>query len=78
VEVAGGVAQSDVDHGVFDLPPIAVVLSLGADGVRATLGDSRLVDQANRFGIGVLRGDQLLAAIDHALLVPLDAFQESL
>jgi hypothetical protein len=66
------------DHAVFDLTTIAVVLPSDSDCVRTALGVARFVDDRDRIGMGVLRGDDLLAAIPQLLFIPLDGFEEAL
>ena len=66
------------DRAVFDLATIAVVLPPSTDGVRAALGVPRFVDDRDRIGMGVLFGDDLLAAIPQLLFIPLDRFEEAL
>lgn len=66
------------DRTVFDLATIAVVLPTDSGGVRAALGVARFVDDPNRLGMGVILGDDLLAAIPQLHFIPLDRFEEAL
>ena len=63
---------------VLHLPSITVVLPLDAGRVPAALGNARLVNAADRLGVGVLFGNHLLASISQLLLVPHNRFQEPL
>jgi hypothetical protein len=68
----------DSHHAVVDLSAIAVVLPPNTDRVVAALADARLIQTADRLGVGMIASDDLLAAIAQALFVPLDRFQEPL
>jgi hypothetical protein len=78
VEVGTGVGEGDGIDAVLDLAAVAVVLTLDAGRLGATLGRSRFIDHAQRLGVGVLGGHQLLAAVAKPLFVPADRFEKSL
>jgi hypothetical protein len=65
-------------HAVVDLAPVAVPLPCYADRLFAALGHSRLVHHADRLGMSVLGGHDLLTSIPHFLLIPLDRFEKTL
>ena len=65
-------------HAIVDLPTVAVVLPSDAHGMPAALGRARLVHAADRLGVGMVLGDDLLAAISELFFIPLDRFEESL
>jgi len=65
-------------HAVVDLAAVAVVLSAHAHRMSAALGRARLVDAADRCGMGVLPGDDLLAAVAEFFFIPLDRFEKAL
>jgi hypothetical protein len=65
-------------HAVFHLAATAAPLPLGAGRMRTALDYRRLVDDADRLGMGMLAGYQLLATLAQSFLVPLDQFQKSL
>jgi len=65
-------------HTVVDLSPATIPLAAGADGLVATLGHTRLIHAADRLGMGVLRGHNLLASISELFFIPLDRFEKAL
>jgi hypothetical protein len=65
-------------NAVFDFATIAVVLTLDAASVVATLGHTRFVNGADRYGMGVLGGDDFLTPIANGCFVPGDRFEQSL
>jgi len=65
-------------HTVVDLSSVAIPLATGADGLVAAFGHTRLIHAADRLGMGVLRGHNLLAAISELLFIPLDRFEKAL
>ena len=65
-------------HTIVDLATVAVVLPTDAHGMPAALGRARLVDATDGFGMGMILGDDLLAAISELFFIPLDRFEESL
>jgi hypothetical protein len=65
-------------HAVVDLAAVAVVLATDSHGVLAALGRPRLVHAADRFGVRMLFGDDLLAAISELLFIPFDRFEQAL
>ncbi len=78
MEVGAGIGQGDGVDAVLDLAAVAVVLTLHAGRVGAALGRSRLIDHAQRLGVGMLGGHQLLAAVAEPLFVPADRFEKAL
>jgi hypothetical protein len=68
----------DSHHTVVDLSPIAVVLTSGAHRLDAAFGRTRLVHATDGLWVGMVLGDDLLAAISELLFIPLDRFQKSL
>lgn len=78
MEVGTGEGQGDGVDAVLYLAAVAVVLALDAGRVPAALGRSRLVDHAQRLGVCVLGGHQLLAAVAEPLFVPADRFEKAL
>jgi len=65
-------------HTVVDLAPIAVVLTSGAHCLDAALGRAGLVHATDGLGVGMVCGDNLLAAISELLFIPLDRFEKAL
>lgn len=78
MEVGAGIGQSHGVDAILDLAAVAVVLTLHAGRVPTAFGRSRLVDHAQRLGIRMLSGHQLLAAVAEPLLVPADGFEKAL
>ena len=78
MKVGTGIGQSDGVDAVLDFAAVAVVLTLHAGGVRAAFGRSRLIDQAQRLGVRMLGGHDLLAGVAEPLFVPADGFEKSL
>lgn len=79
----------DSHHTVVDLSPVAVVLTSGAHRLDAAFGRAGLVHAtagtrqpvlpgAGSLWVGMVLGDDLLAAISQLLFIPLDRFQKSL
>jgi hypothetical protein len=65
-------------HTVVDLATVAVVLACRPDRLWPALGNAGFVDTADRFGMGMVLGDDLLAAISQLLFIPLDRFEKTL
>jgi hypothetical protein len=63
---------------ILHFAPTAAPLPLGSGRVGAALGRSRLVDQANGLGVGVLTCHDVLATLAQSPLIPLDGFKKSL
>jgi hypothetical protein len=63
---------------VVHLAPVAIPLPPHADRLLAALGDPRLVHQADRLGVSVLGGHDLLASIPQFFFIPLDRFEKTL
>ncbi len=78
MKVGTGIGESDGVDAVLDLAAVAVVLPLHAGRVPAAFGRSRLIDHPQRFGVRMLGGYQLLAAIAEPLFVPPDRLEKSL
>lgn len=68
----------DSHHTVVDLSPVAVVLTSGAHRLDAAFGRAGLVHATDGLWVGMVLGDDLLAAISQLLFIPLDRFQKSL
>jgi hypothetical protein len=78
VKVSAGIGQRDVVDAVLDLAAVAVVLTLHTRGLTAALGSAGFIDHADRRGVRVFAGHQLLAAVAEPLLVPGDGLQKTL
>jgi hypothetical protein len=63
---------------VVDLPAVSIPLPTDAHRVLATLGRARLVHATDGFGMSMVLGDNLLAAISQLLFIPLDRFEKAL
>jgi len=72
------VAEVNADNAVIDLSPVAVPLATNSHGCFAALGRARLVHAADRFGVAMISGDELLAVIAKFLFIPLDRFEKAL
>jgi hypothetical protein len=66
------------DDAVIDLAATTQPLPRGADGMRAALGRCGFVKAAHGLLVRVFAGDQPLAFVAHADLVPLDRFHKTL
>jgi hypothetical protein len=66
------------DDAVVDFATATQPLPSGADGLVAALGRSGFVKAADGLRVRVLAGNQLLAVVAHAGLIPLDRFHETL
>jgi len=66
------------DNAVVELPTVAIVLPADTHRILAALRRARLVDAANRLGVGVVFGHDLLAAISQFFFIPLDRLEETL
>ena len=66
------------DDTVVYLAATAQPLPRGADGMHAALGRSGFVKAADGLLVSVFAGDQPLAFVAHADLIPLDRFHETL
>ena len=65
-------------HAVVDLAPVAIPLPRDTHGIVPALGNRRLVHHADRVGVGMVFGHDLLATVVKFLLIPLDGFEEPL
>ncbi len=65
-------------HAIVDLTPIAIVLTIGAHRLGAALGRARLVHATNGLAVGMVFGNDLLAAVSEFLFIPLDRFEKAL
>ena len=72
------VADVDRHNRVVDLPAVAVPLTGNAHGCFAAFGRARLVHATDGLGVGMILGDDLLAAISESLFIPLDRFEKAL
>jgi hypothetical protein len=68
----------DAHHTVVDLAAASVVLPRGPDGLSAALGDAGLVHASQGFGMRVVLGHDLLAAISQLRFLPLHRFEKAL
>ena len=66
------------DNAVVDLAAASQPLPRRANGLLAALGGSGLIQAADGLRVRVFAGDQPLAVIAHAGLIPLDRFHEAL
>jgi hypothetical protein len=66
------------DDAVVDFAATAEPLPPDAHGLIAALGRSRLIEAADREGMGVRFRHDSLALVAHAAFFPLDRFQETL
>jgi hypothetical protein len=78
VKVRAGIGQGDRVDAVLDLAAVAVVLTFYPRRLPAAFGRSRLIDHAQRLGVRMLGGHQLLAAITQPFFVPPDGFEKTL
>lgn len=78
MKVGTGIGQGDGVDAVLDFAAVAVVLTLHTGRVGTAFGRSRLIDHAQRLGVRVLGGHQLLAAVAEPLFVPADGFEKAL
>lgn len=65
-------------YAVVHLPPVAIPLPPDPHGLVATLADPRLVHHADRLGVSVVLGHDLLASIPQFFFIPLDRFEKTL
>jgi hypothetical protein len=65
-------------HAVVHLAPIAVPLPRDAHRVVAALGNPRLVHDADRVGVTMIFGHDLLATVVELFFIPLDRFEKTL
>jgi hypothetical protein len=72
LKTGGRVTEMDPHHAIVKLPSVAIVLPTDAHSFFAALGRPRLVDASDRFGMGMLDGHDLLAAISQLFFIPLD------
>ena len=63
---------------VFDFTAVAIVLTLDATSVIATLGRAGFIDGADRLGVSMLGGNHFLTPIANGSFVPGDRFEQSL
>ena len=63
---------------VVDLSAVAIPLAGNSHGRFAALGRARLVHTTDGLGVGMILGDDLLAAISEFLFIPLDRFEKAL
>jgi hypothetical protein len=62
---------------IVDLATVAVVLSANTHGLPTAFGRAGLVHAADRFGMGMVLRDDLLAAVSELLFIPLDQFEKT-
>jgi hypothetical protein len=78
LEAGGAVGEMHADDAVVDFAASAQPLPRGADGMPAALGRTGFVKAADGLLVSVFAGDQPLAFVAHANLIPLDRFHETL
>jgi hypothetical protein len=66
------------DDAIIDLPTTAQPLPGNPDGMRTALGRPRLVQTPDGLGVRVFAGDDPLALVAHAVLLPLDGLHKTL
>jgi len=66
------------DHAGVNFAPLAIPLPGDTHGLVAAFADRRLVHHADRVGVSVVLGHDLLATVMELLFIPLDRFQETL
>jgi hypothetical protein len=72
LKAGSDVAEMHADDAILDLPTTPQPLPGNPDGMRTALGRPRLVETPNGLGVRVFAGDDPLALVAHAVLVPLD------
>jgi hypothetical protein len=72
------VAEMNADHTIVDLATVAVVLPTDTHGMPTAFGRAGLVHAADRFGMGMVLRDDLLAAVSELLFIPLDRLEKTL
>ncbi len=70
MRIEAGVAEVDTDDAVIDLARVATPLPLDTGGLVAGFGMSRIVDDADGLGIGVIAHDNVLNLIDELAVIP--------
>jgi len=65
-------------YAVVHLAPIAIPLPPDAHRIVPAFGDGGLIHHADRVGVSMVFGHDLLATVVEFLLIPLDAFEETL
>ena len=68
----------DAHHTVVDLSPVAIVPPTDAHGLLAAFCCARFVHAADRLRVGMVPGDDPLAAISQLFFIPLDRFEKAL
>ena len=63
---------------IVDFPTVAIPLATGTHGLFAALGGAGLVHATDGLGVGMLLGNNLLAAVSELLFIPLDRFEKTL
>jgi hypothetical protein len=78
LKAGGAVAQMHADDAIVDLAATTQPLPCGADGMATALGRAGFIQAADGLRVSVLTGDQPLALVPNAGLIPLDRFHETL
>jgi hypothetical protein len=78
LKAGDAVAEMHADDTVVYLAATTEPLPPGADGMLAALGGSGFVEAADGLRVRVFAGDQALAFVANAGLIPLDRFHETL
>jgi hypothetical protein len=66
------------DDAIIDLATTAQPLPGNPDRMRTAFGRPRLVETTDGLGVRVVAGDESLALVAHAVLLPLDGLHETL
>jgi hypothetical protein len=65
-------------HAIVHLAPVAIPLPPDAHRVVPALGDGGLIHHADRVGVSMVLGHDLLATVVQFFLIPLDGFEQTL
>jgi hypothetical protein len=65
-------------YAVVHLSPVPIPLPPDPHRIVPALGDRRFVHHADRVGVSVISGHDLLTAVVEFLFIPLDGFEETL
>jgi len=65
-------------HTIVHFTPVAEPLPPHSRRMRATFGRARLIDGADGLRMGMLLGNDLLAAVAQLFFIPLDGFEKTL
>jgi hypothetical protein len=68
----------DSDHAIVHFALVAEPLSPNRRRMRAALGRARFINGADRLGMGMVFGHDLLTTVTQLFLIPLDEFEKTL